>query len=156
MTLVICVILATLAFTYTNGFHDTANSIATVVSTKVLSPRQAILLSASTNLVGAMAGTAVLYIAWFADRFNGGKQTVATVFALAYYALFAAGESEAALAVSQILANVAILAIWAPPATTPRSSGLSRLRPRAPARSGPWDRLAGCRTSRLPGTSDPR
>jgi len=67
----------------------------------------------------AMAGTAFLYIAWFADRFNGGKQTVATVFALAYYALFAAGESEAALAVSQILANVAILAIWAPPATTP-------------------------------------
>ena len=66
----------------------------------------------------AMAGTAVLYTAWFADRFNGEKQTVATVFALAYYALFAVGESEAALAVSQILANVAILAIWAPPATT--------------------------------------
>ena len=66
----------------------------------------------------AMAGTALLYIAWFADRFNGEKQTVATVFALAYYALFAVGESEGVLAAAQILANLAILAIWAPPATT--------------------------------------
>lgn len=59
MILVICVILATLAFTYTNGFHDTANSIATVVSTKVLTPRQAILLAVVCNLAGAMAGKAV-------------------------------------------------------------------------------------------------
>src|SRR5256714_2301237 len=54
-----CVILAVLLFTYTNGFHDTANSIATVVSTKVLTPRQAILLATVFNLVGALAGTAV-------------------------------------------------------------------------------------------------
>lgn len=59
MTLVLCVILVTLIFTYTNGFHDTANSIATVVSTKVLTPRQAILLATLFNLVGALAGTAV-------------------------------------------------------------------------------------------------
>ncbi len=59
MTLVLCVVLATLVFTYTNGFHDTANSIATVVSTKVLSPRQAILLATFFNLIGALAGTAV-------------------------------------------------------------------------------------------------
>src|SRR5439155_13749103 len=39
--------------------HDTANSIATVVSTKVLTPRQAVLLAASMNLLGAMWGTAV-------------------------------------------------------------------------------------------------
>ena len=44
---------------YINGFHDTANSIATVVSTKVLTPRLAILLAALTNLVGALYGTAV-------------------------------------------------------------------------------------------------
>ena len=59
MILVICVILATLVFTYTNGFHDTANSIATVVSTKVLTPRQAILMATFFNLIGALAGKAV-------------------------------------------------------------------------------------------------
>ena len=59
MTLILTVILVALIFEYINGFHDTANSIATVVSTKVLSPRQAIILAASTNLVGAMYGTAV-------------------------------------------------------------------------------------------------
>ena len=59
MTLILTVILVALVFEYINGFHDTANSIATVVSTKVLAPRQAILLAATTNLVGAMWGTAV-------------------------------------------------------------------------------------------------
>jgi hypothetical protein len=59
MTLILIVILVALIFEYINGFHDTANSIATVVSTKVLSPRQAIILAASTNLLGAMWGTAV-------------------------------------------------------------------------------------------------
>src|SRR5580765_4519544 len=59
MLLVLTVILVALAFEYINGFHDTANSIATVVSTKVLTPRQAIVLAALTNLLGAMWGTAV-------------------------------------------------------------------------------------------------
>src|SRR5213075_2060834 len=59
MTLIITVILVALVFEFINGFHDTANSIATVVGTKVLSPRQAIVLAAITNLVGALAGTAV-------------------------------------------------------------------------------------------------
>jgi inorganic phosphate transporter, PiT family len=59
MTLVLIVILTALIFEYINGFHDTANSIATVVSTKVLTPREAILLAATTNLVGALLGTAV-------------------------------------------------------------------------------------------------
>ena len=59
MTLIIVVILVALAFEFINGFHDTANSIATVVSTKVLTPRQAILLAAITNLTGAMIGHAV-------------------------------------------------------------------------------------------------
>src|SRR5438067_2759206 len=49
----------TLFRSYINGFHDTANSIATVVSTKVLTPRQAVLLAATTNLLGAMWGSAV-------------------------------------------------------------------------------------------------
>ncbi|MBI5774639.1 MAG: inorganic phosphate transporter [Verrucomicrobia bacterium] len=59
MTLVLTVIFVALVFEYINGFHDTANSIATVVSTKVLSPRQAVLLAASTNLLGALFGAAV-------------------------------------------------------------------------------------------------
>ncbi len=59
MTLILIVIFVALVFEYINGFHDTANSIATVVSTKVLTPRQAIILAAFTNLLGAMWGTAV-------------------------------------------------------------------------------------------------
>src|SRR5882757_5529422 len=59
MTLILTVIAVALIFEYINGFHDTANSIATVVSTKVLTPRQAVILAAVTNLFGAMWGTAV-------------------------------------------------------------------------------------------------
>ena len=59
MTLFLIVLLAALVFEYINGFHDTANAIATVVSTKVLTPRAAIAWAAGWNLVGALAGTAV-------------------------------------------------------------------------------------------------
>jgi PiT family inorganic phosphate transporter len=59
MTLVLTVVIVALIFEYINGFHDTANSIATVVSTKVLTPRMAIVLAAVTNLAGALFGTAV-------------------------------------------------------------------------------------------------
>ncbi|HEX8778755.1 MAG TPA: inorganic phosphate transporter, partial [Rhodanobacter sp.] len=57
--LVVVVVAIALVFTYINGFHDTANSIATVVATKVLTPGQAVLLAAVTNLIGALWGTAV-------------------------------------------------------------------------------------------------
>ena len=46
LTLVLVVVAAALIFEYINGFHDTANSIATVVATKVLSPMQAVMLAA--------------------------------------------------------------------------------------------------------------
>ncbi|QCO67960.1 inorganic phosphate transporter [Luteimonas yindakuii] len=59
LTLVLIVVLTALVFEYINGFHDTANSIATVVATKVLTPMQAVGLAASMNLIGALAGTAV-------------------------------------------------------------------------------------------------
>lgn len=59
MILVLSVLLVSLIFEYINGFHDTANSIATVVSTKVLTPRQAVLMAAFFELFGALTGTAV-------------------------------------------------------------------------------------------------
>ncbi len=58
VTLVLVIVLA-LAFDYINGFHDTANAIATVVSTGVLPIRTAVLLAAALNFFGAMLGTAV-------------------------------------------------------------------------------------------------
>jgi inorganic phosphate transporter, PiT family len=57
--LMVLVIVVAVVFEYINGFHDAANAIATVVSTRVLTPRQAIMLAAVTNLFGAFWGTAV-------------------------------------------------------------------------------------------------
>ena len=51
MTLLIVIIALALIFDYINGFHDAANSIATVVSTKVLTPFQAVLWAALFNVV---------------------------------------------------------------------------------------------------------
>jgi PiT family inorganic phosphate transporter len=53
------VVLAAIIFEYSNGFHDAANAIATVVSTRVLTPRQAIAMAAFFNLTGALLGGAV-------------------------------------------------------------------------------------------------
>lgn len=58
VTLVLVVVLA-LVFDYINGFHDTANAIATVVSTGVLPIRTAVLLAALLNFLGAFAGEKV-------------------------------------------------------------------------------------------------
>ncbi len=59
MTLLILVVVAALAFDFINGFHDTANAIATVVSTRVLTPRAAIVMASVLNLVGALVATGV-------------------------------------------------------------------------------------------------
>ena len=59
-TLVLLVVLGlAVAFDYINGFHDTANAIATSVSTRALKPQYAIVMSAIANFVGALTGTAV-------------------------------------------------------------------------------------------------
>ena len=55
----VVIVLLSLAFDYINGFHDTANAIATVVSTGVLSARNAIVMAAILNFCGAMVGTKV-------------------------------------------------------------------------------------------------
>ena len=59
LTLVLTVIIVALIFEYINGFHDTANAIATTVATKALSARNAIILATVTNLAGALVGNAV-------------------------------------------------------------------------------------------------
>src|SRR3954452_17618667 len=53
------VLVVVLGFTYTNGFHDAANAIATVVSAKVLTARQAVVMAAVLEFIGALCGTAV-------------------------------------------------------------------------------------------------
>jgi PiT family inorganic phosphate transporter len=57
--LLIVVVVLAVGFDYINGFHDTANAIATSVSTRALRPSHAILMSATANFVGALTGTAV-------------------------------------------------------------------------------------------------
>ena len=53
LTLVIFIIIVALVFDFLNGFHDSANSIATVVSTHVLTPRKAVMWAAFFNLIAA-------------------------------------------------------------------------------------------------------
>lgn len=57
--IVVIIVILALGFDFINGFHDTANAIATSVSTRALSPRLAILLASVMNLVGALMYTGV-------------------------------------------------------------------------------------------------
>lgn len=57
--LFVSVVVLALIFDYINGFHDAANAIATIVSTKVLSPRVAVIYGAILNFIGALLGTKV-------------------------------------------------------------------------------------------------
>jgi len=57
--LLVLVVVVALGFDFTNGFHDTANAIATSVSTRALTPRMAVLIAAVANLAGAFVTTAV-------------------------------------------------------------------------------------------------
>lgn len=59
LLLVVLVIVIALIFDFTNGFHDAANAIATVVATRALPPRVALLIAAGANLLGALLGTGV-------------------------------------------------------------------------------------------------
>lgn len=59
MLLLLAVIISALVFEFINGFHDCANAIVTVVSTKVLAPKQAVLFGASLEFIGALTGTHV-------------------------------------------------------------------------------------------------
>jgi PiT family inorganic phosphate transporter len=59
LTLLVFTVAIALIFDFTNGFHDTANAVATSVSTRALSPRLAVLIAALANLGGAFVTTAV-------------------------------------------------------------------------------------------------
>lgn len=59
LVLTILIVVGALAFDFINGFHDTANAIATSVSTKALKPRHAIVLAAVMNFLGAISFTGV-------------------------------------------------------------------------------------------------
>ncbi|MGM9925558.1 MAG: anion permease [Bacillus sp. (in: firmicutes)] len=59
LILTILIVVGALAFDFINGFHDTANAIATAVSTKALKPRHAIIMAAVMNFIGAMTFTGV-------------------------------------------------------------------------------------------------
>jgi PiT family inorganic phosphate transporter len=57
--LLVITIVVALGFDFTNGFHDTANAVATSVSTRALTPRMAVLIASLANLAGAFVTTAV-------------------------------------------------------------------------------------------------
>ena len=59
LVLIAIVVVFAVTFDFINGFHDTANAIATVIATRVLKPWQAILMAAGLNFLGAVTGTAV-------------------------------------------------------------------------------------------------
>ncbi|OCA87440.1 inorganic phosphate transporter [Pseudobacillus wudalianchiensis] len=59
LIITVLIVICALSFDFINGFHDTANAIATSVSTKALKPRHAIILAASMNFLGAMTFTGV-------------------------------------------------------------------------------------------------
>lgn len=79
------VILLALVFDFTNGWNDAANSIATVISTRVLSPLQAVILAAALNVVGAFYSDAV------AQTIGGGLVDPNQVNQLVILATLAAG-----------------------------------------------------------------
>src|SRR6266480_712638 len=59
LAVLVVILVLGLTFDFINGFHDTANAIATVVATRVLSPIRAVLMAGVLNFVGALSGTAV-------------------------------------------------------------------------------------------------
>src|SRR4051812_37933457 len=59
LTALLVIIVLALGFDFINGFHDTANAIATSVATRVLSPGQAVSMASVMNVAGALSGTAV-------------------------------------------------------------------------------------------------
>jgi inorganic phosphate transporter, PiT family len=79
-TLVALVVITALLFDFTNGFHDTANAVATSIATGALSPRVAVLLSGVLNLVGALLSVQVA-LTISSGLVNEAKITTTVIFA---------------------------------------------------------------------------
>jgi PiT family inorganic phosphate transporter len=81
--LVVVIVAVALAFDYTNGFHDSANAIATSISTKALTPRVALAMAAVANVVGALISTnvAATISKGIIDTPTSGTQGLAVVLA---------------------------------------------------------------------------
>ena len=77
----VVVVVVALGFDFTNGFHDTANAVATSISTRALSPRMAVAVASVANLVGAFVTTAVATTVGSGSR--TGLVTTQTVLAAA-------------------------------------------------------------------------
>src|SRR5437667_11642801 len=80
MAALVFVVLVALVFDFFNGFHDAANSIATVVSTRVLSPRLAVLWAAFFNFAALLLGTKVATTI-AKDVVQPDVQTIGVIFA---------------------------------------------------------------------------
>jgi len=78
LLIVIVLVLLALSFDFINGFHDAANSIATVVATRAMSPRKAVWFSAGCNFAGILVGTSVANTV--AKTVEPGNESVAVVF----------------------------------------------------------------------------
>jgi inorganic phosphate transporter, PiT family len=59
LLILVLVVVGALAFEFTNGFHDTANAVATSIATGALKPRVAVVMSAALNFVGAFVSISV-------------------------------------------------------------------------------------------------
>jgi inorganic phosphate transporter, PiT family len=81
-SLLVCVLILATIFDFINGFHDTANAIATSVSTRVLSPKVAVSMAAVLNMVGALSGTAVAKMVGSGLVTAGGITQITVVSAL--------------------------------------------------------------------------
>lgn len=82
-TLVVVIVVVALGFDFTNGFHDSANAIATSISTRALTPRIALAMAAIFNVVGALISTKVAKTigGGIIDRPSGGSSGLIVVLA---------------------------------------------------------------------------
>lgn len=93
LTLIIFIVFLALLFDFINGFHDTANAIATSISTRALPPRFAVLYAAVLNFIGALLSSEVAKtvggsIANPADIENGMQVVVAALISAIFWNLF--------------------------------------------------------------------
>src|SRR3954447_23498966 len=95
MTLLVVIIVLALIFDYINGFHDSANSIATIVSTKVLTPFQAVLWAAIFN-----------FAAFFISKYVIGEFKIGNTIASSVNAQFATQEVIFAGLIAAIMWNL--------------------------------------------------